>query len=156
MKKMIFSATVVGLSAFLSLTGFAPSAPSANKPTPAVVEDATVYIYRGGQAFSAGLNYVVEANGNKICRLSNNKYIEYKAAPGKINFTAHRGGVELLKKETGIELDVEGGKKYYIKCDVKSSVMRTRLELSEVTANTGERDLQKMKPDTCMETADGK
>ncbi|MBC7921821.1 MAG: DUF2846 domain-containing protein [Ferruginibacter sp.] len=153
MKKMTL---LIGVSTFLALAGFVPSPHSVNEAAPTIVEDATVYIYRGGQAFSAGLNYVVEANGNKICRLSNNKYIEYKTAPGKINFTAHRGGVEILKKETGIDLDVEAGKKYYIKCDVKSSITRTRLEMSEVTANTGERDLQKLKPDTCMEEASGK
>ena len=113
---------------------------------------ATVYIYRGGQFFGAGLNYAIFANGEKICKLSNNRYIEYKTKPGKLSLTAHRGGVEVFKKETGLDLDVEAGKKYYVKGDQKSSITRTRLELSEVTENTAKRDMQEMTVDACQET----
>ncbi|QIP17157.1 DUF2846 domain-containing protein [Spirosoma aureum] len=112
---------------------------------------ATVYVYRGGQFFGSTLNYSIYVNGTKICKLSNNKYIEYKAKPGKLSITAQRGGIEVFKRETELELDAEAGKKYYVKGDVKSSITRTRLEMSEVTENTAKRDMKDMTLDNCQE-----
>jgi len=114
---------------------------------------ATVYIYRGGQFFGSALNYAIFANEEMVCKLSNNRYIEYKAKPGKLSLTAHRGGVEIFKKETGLDLNVEAGKKYYVKGDQKSSITRTRLELSEVTENTANRDMKDMTVDACQEAS---
>lgn len=128
---------------------FRSDSPTFRKPA----DEATVYIYRGGQFFAAAINYSIYANGEKICKLSNNKYIEYSAKPGKLSLTALRGGVEVFKRETGIDLDVEAGKKYYVKGEVKSSIMRTRLELSEVTENTAKRDMNGLTVDNCQETA---
>ncbi|MBD2700958.1 DUF2846 domain-containing protein [Spirosoma sp. BT702] len=119
---------------------------------PVRADFATVYIYRGGQFFGSALNYAIFANGERICKLSNNKFIEYKAKPGKLALTAHRGGVEVFKKETSLDLDVVADKTYYVKGDQKSSITRTRLELSEVTENTGKRDMNGMTVDACQET----
>lgn len=112
---------------------------------------ATVYIYRGGQFFGSALNYSIFANGEKICKLSNNRYIEYKAKPGKLSLTAQRGGLEVFKRETGIDLDVEAGKSYYVRGDQKASITRTRLEMSEVTESTAKRDMKDMTVDNCQE-----
>ena len=114
---------------------------------------ATVYIYRSGQFMGSGTNYAIFANGEKICKLSNNRYIEYKAKPGKLTLSVHVGGVGVFKKETGLDLDVEAGKKYYVKGDQKSSITRVRLDLSEVTENTAKRDMSGMTVDACQETA---
>lgn len=111
---------------------------------------ATVIIYRGGQAFALGLNYSIYANGEKICKLSNNRYIEYKAKPGNLSLTAQRGGIEVFKRETGVDLSVQSGKTYYVQGDVKSSLMRTRLELSEVAETTAKRDMNDMVVDNCQ------
>lgn len=113
---------------------------------------ATVYIYRGGQFIGSGLNYAVFANGERICKLSNNRYIEYKAKPGQLSLMARNGGIEVFKKETGLDLEVEAGKKYFVKGDLKSSFTRTRLELSEVTESTAKRDMNGMTVDACQET----
>lgn len=118
------------------------------RPNPAPF--ATVYVYRSGEFFAGGLNYSIFANGEKICKLSNGRYLTYQARPGTVRLTAHRGGVELLKRETELALLVEAGKRYYVRCDVKSSVMRTRLEMAEVEENTGQRDLAKLSPDNCQ------
>lgn len=127
-----------------------------DRPVRATADFATVIIYRGGQAFGLGLNYSIYANGEKICKLSNNRYIEYKAKPGKLTLTAQRGGIEVFKRETGIDLDVQADKKYYVQGDVKSSITRTRLELSEVTENTAKRSMKDMTVDNCQETMDSK
>lgn len=133
---------------FLLTTAFRSNSIS----TPTHADFATVYIYRGGQFFGATLNYAIFANGEMVCKLSNNRYIEYKANPGKLSLTAHRGGLEVFKKETGLEIDVEAGKNYYVKGDQKSSITRTRLELSEVTESTAKRDMNGMTVDACQET----
>ncbi|SFE62688.1 DUF2846 domain-containing protein [Spirosoma endophyticum] len=112
----------------------------------------TIYIYRGGQFYASAINYSIYVNGEKICKLSNNKFIEYKVKPGKLAITAQRGGIEVFKRETGLDLDTEAGKKYYVKGDVKSSLTRTRLEMSEVTENTANRDMKDMTVDKCQET----
>ncbi|WP_461065109.1 DUF2846 domain-containing protein [Spirosoma horti] len=137
----------------LSMLGSAFRTDSMQKNTTSTDDFATVYIYRGGQFFGSALNYAIFANEEMICKLSNNRYIEYKAKPGKLSLTAHRGGVEIFKKETGLDLNVEAGKKYYVKGDQKSSITRTRLELSEVTENTANRDMKEMTVDVCQEAA---
>ncbi|GAB2517579.1 DUF2846 domain-containing protein [Spirosoma aerophilum] len=112
---------------------------------------ASIYIYRGRQYFGSALNYALFANGEKICKLSNNRFIEYKTKPGKLSLTAHTGGVGLIKKETGLDLTVEAGKKYYVKGDQKTSLIRTRLELLEVSENTAKREMIDMAVDACQE-----
>ena len=137
----------------LSILGSAFRSDSIQNSTVGTDDFATVYIYRGGQFFGSALNYAIFANEEMVCKLSNNRYIEYKAKPGKLSLTAHRGGVELFKKETGLDLNVEAGKKYYVKGDQKSSITRTRLELSEVTENTANRDMKDMTVDACQEAS---
>lgn len=149
MKKALYC---LAASLFALLTAFR----SDNAPVRASADYATVYIYRGGQFFASGINYSIYVNGQKICKLSNNRYIEYKAKPGKLAITAQRGGIEVFKRETAVDLDVEAGKSYYVRGDVKSSITRTRLEMSEVTENTAKRDMKDMTVDNCQETADAK
>lgn len=137
----------------LSILGSAFRSDSMQNSAANTDDFATVYIYRGGQFFGSALNYAIFANEEMVCKLSNNRYIEYKAKPGKLSLTAHRGGVEVFKKETGLDLNVEAGKKYYVKGDQKSSITRTRLELSEVTENTANRDMKDMTVDACQEAS---
>ena len=117
---------------------------------PAADDTATVYIYRGGQFMGALANYAVYVNGEKICKLSNERYIEYHAKPGTLNFMAKNGGIEVFKKETGLELPVEAGHKYYVRGDIKTSFTRARMELSEVTESTAKRDMAKLTVDNCQ------
>jgi len=118
---------------------------------PADDEKATVIFYRTGEFNSSLSNYSIFAGDEKICKLSNNKYIEYKCKPGKIIFSAHLSGASVMKKETEIEVETEAGKTYYVSCNVKYSVTRSRMELSEVTASTAKRDMQDMTKDNCSE-----
>lgn len=118
-------------------------------------ETATIYVYRVGQFGAAAANWAVFADGEKICKLSNNKFIKHEVQPGKHIYTAKVGGVGLLKKETELEIEAEAGKSYYVACNVKSSVTRTRMELIEVTKGTGEKQMAGMTLDNCQEKIDG-
>ena len=141
MKNLIRLSAVVLLAALFSAFRLVP-------PTDGM---ATVCIYRGGQFMGALSNYAVYINGEKICKLSNERYIEYQAKPGTLNIMAKNGGVEMFKKETGLELTVEAGHKYYVRGDIKASITRARMELSEVTENTAKRDMAKLTVDNCQQ-----
>jgi hypothetical protein len=127
------------------------------KDQPKISDDtATIYIYRVGQFGAAANNWSIFADEQKICKLSNNKFIMHKVKPGKHMYTAKIGGVGLLKKETEIEIDAEAGKSYYIACNVKQSFTRTRLELVEVTKSSADKQMAKMTLDNCQEKVDEK
>ncbi len=111
---------------------------------------AKLIIYRDKQFAGSALNYAIYINNVKLCKLSNNRYIEWEIDPGEVVVNAKRGGMEAFKKKTEIKLDTEGGEIYYIRADIQASLMRTRLELSEVTKNTAKRDMAEMNPDDCV------
>jgi hypothetical protein len=119
-------------------------------------EMATVYIYRVGQWNAAAANWAIFADEQKICKLSNNKFIMQKVKAGKHMYTAKVGGVGVFKKETEIEIDAEAGKSYYIACNVKQSFTRARLELLEVTKSSADKQMAKMTLDNCQEKIDEK
>lgn len=140
--------TFFALSLFLAITAsFKPSpSPRVNKAD----ETATVYIFRGGQFVGALANWSIYANGEKICKLSNNKYIKETVKPGKIIYTAKLGGMSVMKKKTEVEINAEAGKSYYIMCNVKQSITRARMEMVEVTESTAKRLMVKMDEDNCQ------
>ena len=113
--------------------------------------NAVVYIYRVGQLTGALANWAIFSDGQKICMLSNNKYLKVEVQPGKHVYNAHVGGAALFKKETEVEINAEEGQNYYIACNVKTSLTRQRLELIEVTKGTAEKQMEKMQLDKCQE-----
>jgi hypothetical protein len=113
-------------------------------------DSATVYVYRKGQFSGATANWAVFLNGEKVCKLSNNKYIILKVAPGKHKISSKIGGVEVFKKETEIEIEATAGGSFYVACNIKSSVMRSRLELTEVTKSTATKQMEGMSVDNCQ------
>jgi len=148
MKKIVVFPLIAFLPIFIASFIYRPSAKAVS------AENATVFIYRVGQFGAAANNWAVFADGQKICKLSNNKFIKHEVAPGKHVYTAKIGGPVLLKKETGVEIDAEAGKSYYIACNVKTSITRARLELLEVTKSSGEKQMAKMSLDNCQEKID--
>jgi hypothetical protein len=112
-------------------------------------DSATVIFYRGGQLWRALVNFTIRANGKELCRLSNNRYMIYKFAPEKCTFTSVAGGLNIPDKEK-LEMELEGGKMYYVQCDLKSSLFTDRMEMTEVTESTAKRKLLGTLPDNCM------
>lgn len=110
---------------------------------------ATLVFYRDGQFFGSGVNFNVFVNGEKICKLSNNKYLVYKVKPGKTEIGTGTAGLNLAKKQ-GLALDTEAGGIYYVQCDMKQSLVANRLELTEVTKSTAEKKMSGLSPDNCM------
>ena len=113
-----------------------------------------IYVYRVGQLTGAAVNWAVFLDDQRKCKLSNNKYIRLVVAPGKHKINAKIGGVGFLKKETEVEIEAESGGSYYIACNIKQSITRTRLELMEVTKGTANKQMAKISLDKCQESQD--
>ncbi len=115
-----------------------------------------VILYRKDQLYS-GNNFAIFADNQKICWLSNARYLMYESKPGKLILSANLGIVSLLKrKKSYLTLEVEVGRTYYINCIVKKthhSHSRTpdiELEMWEVSESIAKLELMKLKPDHCM------
>ena len=147
-KKSFFIAAIAALATTLS--SFAPKATNESN-----AENATIYVYRVGQFNGAAANWSIWADGQKICKISNNKFLKVELPAGKHEFNAKGGGVGILKKETSVEIDAEAGHSYYIACNVKQSITRVRLELMEVTKSTADKQMAKMTVDNCQAKIDG-
>jgi hypothetical protein len=146
MRKIVFALLFLSSAMFISNSAYSRTD-----------SDSTfIYVYRVGQFSGAGANWAVFLDDQKICKLSNNKYMKLAVAPGKHKISAKVGGVGLLKKETEIEVEAEAGGSYYVACNVKSSITRVRLEMIEVTKSSANKQMEKMSLDNCQETIDEK
>lgn len=113
---------------------------------------ATVIIYRTPQLFGAAANWAIFEGGERLCKLSNKKYMIYQREPGDSDFRAQVGGVQTWpKKVTGLEIPLEAGKVYYIKTNVKTSFTRARVELTEVTDRAAQKEMAELSLDRCSQ-----
>jgi Protein of unknown function (DUF2846) len=143
MKKFIF-VTVLSVSAlFLTI--------HANAASHHTGDSTFIYVYRVGQFSGAAANWAVFLDGQKTCKLSNNKFMRLAVTPGKHTISAKVGGMTILKKETEIEVEATAGGSYYVACNVKQSITRQRLEMVEVVKSTANKQMEKMSLDNCQE-----
>ena len=146
--KHLFFAAMCLLSAIATFA-------SDNEPKPKAAT-ATIYIYRTGSWSGAANNWAMYVDEQKVCKLSNNRFIKVEVPVGKHRVSAKIGGLELLKKETEIEIDAEEGKSYFVACNVKQSLTRARLEMTEVTKSSADKQMEKMTLDKCQEASEAK
>lgn len=115
----------------------------------ASADSAKVVFYRGSQMYRAAMNFTIRANGEEQCRISNKRYFIYTTLPNTVKFTSVMGGLNIPDKEV-LELTLEKGKVYYVQCDIKTSFLTDRIEMTEVTESTGKKKIVNLKPDNCM------
>ena len=141
--------TLILFIVFIStFSAFAQSAEEYYKPSP---ESATVVFYRGSQLWRAAVNFTIRANGEELCRLSNNRFLVYRTPPKTVNFSNVAGGLNIPSKEK-LEMQLEAGKVYYVQCDIKSGLFADRMEMTEVTESTAKRKMEGVKPDNCIQS----
>ncbi|HEX2848820.1 MAG TPA: DUF2846 domain-containing protein [Chitinophagaceae bacterium] len=148
MKKIIL------LSFVISALAISPAAYSCTTPGNPTNDSTYIYIYRTGQFNGAAANWAIFLDGEKKCKLSNNRFMRLAVAPGKHTVSAKIGGASLFKKETEVEIEAEAGGSYYVACNVKQSITRARLELIEVAKSTANKQMEKMVLDNCQEKID--
>jgi hypothetical protein len=146
MKKILFLTVLSAV--FISLKSSAMQSPSG--------DSAIIYIYRVGQYGGAGANWAMFVDEQKLCKLSNNKFMRVVVKPGKHVISSKVGGVGVFKKETELEVETEAGGEYFVACNIKQSFTRARLEMIEVTKSSGKKQMEKMTLDNCQEEIDKK
>lgn len=109
-----------------------------------------IVIFRGGQFASALTNYNIYVDGKKICKLSNGKYLKYPVSPGKHEIEAKKAGVDILKKQTFTSVVTPAGKTNYVSCNIKSNLLKEKLEMIEVTESAGRQYINTLKEDNCQ------
>jgi hypothetical protein len=82
--------------------------------------------------------------------LSNDRYFKYPVSPGKHEIEAKKAGVDIAKKETFTSVVTQAGKNNYISCNIKASLLKQRLEMSEVVESSGVQSINHMKEDNCQ------
>jgi hypothetical protein len=137
----------------ISALAISPAAYSRN-PGTGTNDTTYIYVYRTGQFNGAGANWAVYLDGEKKCKLSNNRFMRLAVPPGKQTISAKVGGASLFKKETEVEIEAEAGGSYFIACNVKQSITRARLEMIEVTKGSANKQMEKMVLDNCQEKID--
>ncbi len=148
MKKII---TLLALSCAITSESFASTMTTLSGPN---TDTSFLYIYRGGQFGGALSNFSIWVDDEKICKISNGKYIKVALTPGTHKVEAKVGGVGIMKKETSIEVDVVKGKSNFVSCNMKQSITRVRLEMTEVVEKNGQKDIEKMTLDNCQSRID--
>ena len=134
----IFSLCMSGLSSFAQTE--LPAAPA---------DKALVVFIRPAEMQGALANWVLIANDEEFCRISNNRYVTYLAQPGKITFSSKRGGIGIGKPKDFLEMELEAGKTYYVQCEIKTNLINIRILLNEITLSTAKKFFAKAKPDNC-------
>lgn len=140
MKKQIASILLV----FITLSGFAQT----DFPLPPSDKALIVFI-RPPEMANALDNWVLMADGEEFCRVSNNRYVTYLSKTGNVEFSSKRGGLGVGKPKDILKMELEGGKIYYVQCDIKSNLINVRILLNEIMPSTAKKFLEKAKPDNC-------
>jgi hypothetical protein len=119
-------------------------------PKEIVNEGSYIIVFRGGQFASALSNYNIFIDGKKVCKLSNGKYLKYPVSPGKHEIEAKKAGVDIMKKQTFTSVISKRGENNYISCNIKTSLLREKLEMIEVVESSGSQYVNNLKEDNCQ------
>ena len=119
-------------------------------PKEIINEGSYIIVFRSGQFSSALSNYSIFIDGRKVCKLSNGKYFKYPVSPGEHQIEAKKAGVDIMKKETFTSVITKAGKNSYVICNIKTGLLREKLEIMEVVENAGRQSVNNLKEDNCQ------
>ncbi len=119
-------------------------------PKEIINEGSYIIVFRSGQFASALSNYSIFIDGIKVCKLSNGKYFKYPVSPGEHQIEAKKAGVDIMKKQTFTSVITKTGKNSYVVCNIKTGLLREKLEMMEVVENAGRQSVNNLKEDNCQ------
>ena len=128
--------------------------PKKENPAPKVNTASYIVVFRGDRLVSALTNYSIFIDGKKVCKLSNGKYFKYPVSPGKHEIEAKKAGMDIMKKEIFTSVISTSGRNNYVSCNVKSSLLKEKVEMIEVLENSGKQSIDKLKEDNCQTDID--
>lgn len=126
--------------AFLVVSAFAQEAP-ASQSAAAKQSKGTVYVYRYKQFVGSALEPSVYCDETQLARMDNGRYFAVSVEPGKHTFHAN-------DKQSGLELDVKPGEKYFIRVELVAGMMKGHGRLVLMAPEQGSYELssKKLKP----------
>jgi len=107
---------------------------------PAVLDQATVIIYRRNSPSGLTVFYDVYADSKYITKVQNNTYFATKLDPGLVTFSA-----QTEPPKVTASMNLEPGKTYYLKCGVTTGMWVGRPSLEFVSESVGIAETSKMK-----------
>lgn len=145
MKKHFLISLLAGIVLCLgTMTASAKGDEPANKTT------AKIILFRPFNFTNWSNNFSIFANNQRICKLSNNRFVEYEVAPGAVSLKSNASfGISERKF---LDLNVEAGKTYFVRCDVLNQFFAMTLDMTPIADEMGKKYLQmyNVKPDVCM------
>ena len=120
---------------FLGLTSLAEK-PTVNSAAESA--KATVFVYRYKQFAGSALSPSVYCDEVQLARLDNGRYFAAKIDPGTHVFHSN-------DKQSGVELDVKPGQKYFIRVEIAAGFMKGHGRLVLLPAEQGTYELQSSK-----------
>ena len=109
-----------------------------------------IIIFRGGQLGTALSNYNVFIDGTKICKLSNGKFLKYQVQAGKHAIEIKKAGMNLSKSDAFTNIVTKPGRISYLSCNIKTNLLREKLEILEVMESSGKKSVDDLKEDNCQ------
>jgi hypothetical protein len=140
---MRFFATLLLLAAVAIPSGSHAQNPQA-PPQPAAAAPsthATIYFYRYKQYVGSALSPSVFCDEAQLARMENGRYFMAHIEPGKHTFRSNDA-------QSGVELDLKPGEKYYIRIEIAPGMMKGHGRLVMAPVEQGIYDLKsnKLKP----------
>lgn len=138
------------LSSFVLLLLAAPSvwgqtSPESPAPDPAPAK--VIFMRATGHVGSAtAFNAFID--DNMVCRLNNKRFSTHLVQPGEHYFSVQFAGKDSKVKAERIAINTEPGKTYYVQMILQQTFMTANIFCQEVTQNSANLLLPKMKEDT--------
>jgi len=125
---------------FLALHAFAQEATAPKQPG-TKSSKGTVYIYRYKQFVGSALEPSVYCDETQLARMDNGRYFTVEVEPGKHTFYSN-------DKQSGLELDVKPGEKYFVRVEIAAGMMKGHGRLILMAPEQGSYELKskKLKP----------
>ncbi|MGG9962388.1 DUF2846 domain-containing protein [Ferruginibacter sp. SUN106] len=120
------------------------------EPSKTVNAESYIIIFRGSQFAASLSNYNIFIDGRQVCKLSNGRYLKYPVSPGKHEIEAKKSGVDIGKKETFASVITKAGKNNYVACNIKTGLLKEKLEMMEVVESAGKQSVNDLKVDNCQ------
>ena len=127
MKFRVASLLLLGALSLTPMSAIAQDAPLVTKAGPIPAAEAgkgQIIFYRPGSLMGAALGCTVHEGTAEIARLGSGKYWVHNAEPGK-----HAYNTEAENKDV-LNLEIEPGETYYVKCKIGMGVVAGRPNLS--------------------------
>ncbi|AQG78269.1 hypothetical protein [Spirosoma montaniterrae] len=97
---------------------------------------ARIYVYRPFFVFSSLIGFGLRKDGVKVAKLRNNSGREIKVYRPDIIAISTKS----IERQSSVQLNVELGKKYFIRCKPRLSYLTVNPKLQLVDAESGERE----------------